>query len=242
MNRLQTRRERVWFRELRGFFSRYVSTIASAFQSGGPTVIEHYRLDFTRDLASVLRRLYRGSMETMRDRLYTDLRLVMRKSAIDIWEDAVLEWIESMVAEKVVTIAEGFFPSIREVVDEGFREGLGQEDVARMIRDRVGSDYAQWKAARIARTENHTASERATYEAAKSLDVETVKEWVSVDDPRTRPDHAEASGQIREMDEPFDVGGSSLMQPGDPGGPPEQIINCRCVALYHPRIGGEIIR
>jgi hypothetical protein len=30
------------------------------------------------------------------------------------------------------------------------------------------------------------------------------------------------------MDEPFTVGGASLMYPGDPAGPAEEVINCRC--------------
>jgi len=32
------------------------------------------------------------------------------------------------------------------------------------------------------------------------------------------------------MNEPFLVGGASLMYPGDPNGPASEIINCRCVA------------
>jgi hypothetical protein len=46
--------------------------------------------------------------------------------------------------------------------------------------------------------------------------------------PTARPEHhtAEVDGQIREIDEPFDVGGEQLMYPGDPAGSAENTINC----------------
>lgn len=58
-------------------------------------------------------------------------------------------------------------------------------------------------------------------------------------DDRTRPDHADADGQVVPLDEPFIVGGDELMQPGDPNGPLDQILNCRCVALFTDNPDGE---
>lgn len=59
------------------------------------------------------------------------------------------------------------------------------------------------------------------------------KQWIAVLDDRTRPDHAHADGQIKNMSEPFEVGESLLMYPSDSslGAPLSQTINCRCVSV-----------
>jgi len=40
--------------------------------------------------------------------------------------------------------------------------------------------------------------------------------------------HSAVDGQIRKINEPFDVGGEKLQYPRDPNGKPENIINCNC--------------
>lgn len=65
--------------------------------------------------------------------------------------------------------------------------------------------------------------------AAASL---LTKTWVAVLDSATRPEHVEADGQEVPVDEPFEVGGEDLMYPGDDSGSPENVINCRCTAVY----------
>jgi hypothetical protein len=61
-------------------------------------------------------------------------------------------------------------------------------------------------------------------------------------DDRTRDTHIEAHMEYTNnpipVDQPFIVGGASLMYPQDPGGPPVEVINCRCVSVtIHPEIG-----
>jgi len=56
-------------------------------------------------------------------------------------------------------------------------------------------------------------------------------EWLSTVDNDTRPDHLECNGQIRGIDEPFDVGGESMQYPGDPAGGAGNVCNCRCTVL-----------
>jgi uncharacterized protein with gpF-like domain len=58
------------------------------------------------------------------------------------------------------------------------------------------------------------------------------KVWVASIDERTRPTHAEANAQVRNIDEPFSVGKDELMFPGDKNGSPEEIINCRCTVAF----------
>ena len=85
----------------------------------------------------------------------------------------------------------------------------------------------------IARTEVHRTASFANEIVAESMGIAgTRKEWVSVNDGRTRISHALASGQQVGLEEPFIVGGDRLNYPGDPAGSPGETINCRCVSIY----------
>lgn len=68
------------------------------------------------------------------------------------------------------------------------------------------------------------------------------KSWMATGDIRTRPSHLRAHMTYKAkpipINEPFIVGGAKLMYPGDPRGPPEETINCRCRPVtHHPAIG-----
>ena len=61
------------------------------------------------------------------------------------------------------------------------------------------------------------------------------KEWVNMGDKRVRKTHVKAGGQIKPIMEPFEVGNSLLMYPGDygsHGASAEEIVGCRCHARY----------
>lgn len=71
---------------------------------------------------------------------------------------------------------------------------------------------------------------------------DVMKRWMATGDDRTRPTHLDAHIRYMEkpipVDQPFVVGGARLMYPGDPAGPPEETINCRCRSVtIHPDIG-----
>jgi hypothetical protein len=94
----------------------------------------------------------------------------------------------------------------------------------------------QWKARRIARTETMGAINGGSFAGATAradqLGEEQFKQWLATDDARTRPNHVAADGQVRPIKVPFDVGGHQLMYPGEPGGPADEVINCRCTPLF----------
>ena len=90
-----------------------------------------------------------------------------------------------------------------------------------------------WRASLIARTEVHRTASWANEQTAVQMNIAgTTKEWVSVQDERTRITHAFANGQQVDINGKFEVGGSLLKYPGDPAGGPEETINCRCVVVY----------
>ena len=112
-------------------------------------------------------------------------------------------------------------------VARGYEDGLGQAGVAEYIRDLIPS-FSDARAGLIARTETHGAANFGANAAAKETGLPLKREWISAEDSRTRSSHDAANGQIVGMDEPFTVGGARLDYPGDPSGPADETINCRC--------------
>jgi uncharacterized protein with gpF-like domain len=72
---------------------------------------------------------------------------------------------------------------------------------------------------------------KASAESAERIGYKLKKQWLAANDRRVRPAHRKANGQIRELDELFDVGGEKLMHPHDPNGTRENTYLCRCVAI-----------
>jgi len=73
-------------------------------------------------------------------------------------------------------------------------------------------------------------------EKAKAKGADVLKQWDSTMDGATRPIHRRLDGQIREVDEPFEMGGKKAMYPGGFGDPAEDC-NCRCASLTRARWG-----
>ena len=107
--------------------------------------------------------------------------------------------------------------------------GDSRSDLADRVRDAF-NELSRGRATVIAQTETGSAYGQGRQDVMVASGVEW-KQWLSAEDDKVRPDHAEADGQAVPVDEPFDVGGEELMHPGDPDGSAEQVINCRCVAI-----------
>lgn len=143
------------------------------------------------------------------------------------------------IRRKITSITNTTREQIVNQVQRGYQEGLGVSSIARMIRDAIPA-ISMRRGALIARTETHGAANFGANAAAEETGLNIRKEWVAADDERTRLDHAQAGnrysvgGEIGPigMKDAFDVGGSLLMYPGDPSGPADQVINCRC-AIAH---------
>lgn len=90
---------------------------------------------------------------------------------------------------------------------------------------------------RIARTEGHRIQIESAVDAqhaAKDAGADVVKQWDAALDGRTRPHHRVLDGQIRELDEPFEVDGMKVMHPSGFGRASEDV-NCRCALLQRAR-------
>jgi len=136
-----------------------------------------------------------------------------------------------VVRRRIVDVAETTRSQIVNAVAKGYEDGLGVVEIARNISGMVDG-ISRMRAEIIARTETHGAANYGSDQAARELGLPLRREWLAAMDERTRETHAAANGQVVGMDEPFLVGDSALMFPGDPAGPPELVINCRCTLGY----------
>ena len=121
--------------------------------------------------------------------------------------------------------------SIRAELSRGIANGSSWNDIAVKIATGMNNpiDKAYRNALLIARTEGHRVQQSAQLDAchvAKSKGADVVKQWDSTMDKKTRPAHQLADGQIRELDEPFDVWGEKMQAPAV-GGSAKNVCNCR---------------
>lgn len=128
-------------------------------------------------------------------------------------------------------------------ISRGIAQGSSYYDISKSIAAGMTGDYSKMrggalgKAMTIARTEGHRISTTSAHDAAvksKEAGADVVKQWDAALDRRTRPHHSQLDGQIRELDEPFEVAGRKAMYPGGFGVASEDI-NCRCVSLTRAR-------
>lgn len=189
--------------------------------------IERHKLRLYRVLAP----FYRGVMNIFGKRAIEAIN-AGRKSSDDQFQMAVDKYVHKWSARKVTDISTTTRKKIQSEIDAYFRpeSDMSDRDLSRNILEHVGDDLPRAKT--IARTETHSASQDAGFQAAQSLGIDLVKRWVAVIDGRTREDHAAADGQMQPMHEPFLVGDEELMFPGDPTGDASEVINCRCVQVY----------
>jgi HK97 family phage portal protein len=126
-------------------------------------------------------------------------------------------------------ISETTWERLREALAEGLEAGEGIEGLMRRVDEVIG-ELETWRGERIARTESAAALNGAFNDGMIAGGVRR-KMWIAALDERTRPSHEAANGQIREVGEPFEVGSALLHYPGEPMGPPQEVINCRCTLV-----------
>lgn len=127
------------------------------------------------------------------------------------------------------------------VVRDAIKEGrtLTDDELARLL-GRYSDRLLQTRGEAIARTESLGAlhaGNRNAYEQAISAgnlrEADIIRVWDATGDAKVRPSHRELDGVQVGFNEPYkDTPEGPLMFPGDPDGPPSEIINCRCNELY----------
>lgn len=159
-------------------------------------------------------------------------------------------WVQdylNAVGNRLKRLPDEVYALIVAEVERGIREGASVQEIGRrvdVLLTATGSERWPNRAVTVARTETLGAVNAGVYRSAV-LDAEErgdpapFKVWLSTEDKRTRPTHVAADKQRTLMSEPFRVGGAPLLFPGDPRGPAQEVINCRCTML--PVVLGETL-
>ena len=129
--------------------------------------------------------------------------------------------------------------SIRAELSRGTANGSTWNEMAEKIAKGMNSPFkkAYNRAVVISRTEGHRTQQKSALDAqyaAKEKGADIVKQWDATLDNKTRPHHRRLDGQLRELEEPFELEGMTAMAPGYFGKPKEDC-NCRCCLLQRAR-------
>ncbi len=239
-DRMVRRAASLFRRRLTREFERLSREVASDISHYEPIVTRHEsRLEI------MLRGCYREVFNMFGSRVLARIKPLNGKSQEeheleckaeidDGYEEAVSMFVRRWGARKATQISNTSRVKIQRVITKGTTEGLDERAMGRLIMERVGGSMGARRARTIARTEAHSASQDAAFELVQASGIDVTKEWIAVEDERTREDHLEVNGTELPMHEHFKVGDSEMLYPGDPTGLAEEVINCRCVCIYNP--------
>jgi len=143
---------------------------------------------------------------------------------------------------RLVDVPDQAYALVASQIAEGASAGDGIPAIAERVRqsfDATGTPYWSSRPTVVARTETlgalNAGRQGAFTEVEYDLGEPFEKMWLAtMAGPaalRTRPTHREADGQRTGLLTPFIIGGFPLMRPGDPAGPPQETIQCRCGTL-----------
>ncbi len=161
---------------------------------------------------------------------------------LNLYAPDVLVYLLTMASTKVAQINDTTLAQLQSALEVGVQAGESIAQLSKRIDDLYLAEIIPNRSQVIAATEVAAANNYGSHEAAKASDLSLNKVWLATDDNHTRPDHRDADGQTVGMDEPFQVGGSQLMFPGDTsmGAAADEVIRCRCTQYYERKPGSSL--
>lgn len=158
-----------------------------------------------------------------------------------VWEAYMANYALTQGAQSIVSISATAraraIKIINDAVALSIEQGLGAVEAGKLIDKVVWNEWkivSKFNAERIARTEIIAAQNEGAFAGAQSAGVPLQKVWLSSGSGDPRPTHLAANGQVRPMDEKFNIGGVMMSKPGDKSVGAEDIINCRCSVAFEP--------
>lgn len=220
-------REKSFMRVLKQYFKEQEERLVEKLQ---PKKTRYFRKTTVGELMSLELEVKIGKEKFTP--LMTEL---LRQAGIDAMEFAgsagafvLTDQIQSWILNRADIFLRRINDTTFKELSQAFADSLAAEEGREGLINRIQNTYGNINKARaglIARTEVHNSTQYGTIQGYKQGGL-TIKIWVAVMDGATRDSHAAVDGEERPIDRPFSNG---LMFPGDPNGPAEEVINCRCV-------------
>lgn len=215
------RRSKVYQKQYQEALQGQVSGILDQMQGNNYTTIESYLKQSYEDA-------YIGTMYDIHNQGVPIITPIDQASAVKavLTDSKISKGLYNALGVDVA----GLKKSISAEITRGIASSLPYADIARNLNNVSKAGYSNAK--RIVVTEGHRIQQTSANDArqaAKSKGADVVKQWDAALDGKTRDTHRKLDGQIREVDEPFEVDGKKAMFPGDFGDPAEDC-NCRCTA------------
>ena len=169
----------------------------------------------------------------------------MRILERSLWDQTFEAVIESETGMRITLITdyskEILMNTAKEALRIGQEQGLGVQDMERLMREMLKSEFqqmARYRSLRIIQTEVMSASNFATLKAGENSGIQMMKVWLTAPVGTSKIErHAVIdglNGQQRPKGQDFNVGGVPMGYPGDPKGGPENVINCKCALSWLP--------
>jgi HK97 family phage portal protein len=254
VNRKRNQLERPFARSLETDFEELARDLEKAIKGKDPRTAEYamqLAIDKSMvDIEKTIKRYIKFTVNDFGQTVFNEAKslftLIETKKNEKTWNDWAEHYIKTRTGTAITLIEGTTRKQVRRVVQDLVREAVAEDseiNVASELR-KYFTELSSGRARNIARTEVASASNTATLEAAKSLEIEGLqKEWVSLQDDRTRDgdgpnpgvgaNHLDMNGVRVGLDEKFTVPPDVDMDaPGDPSAPAEQICNCRCTVIF----------
>ena len=229
-NRLRIPFEKNFKFVLKNYFKKLASDVEENYLTGNEVYFEIGLNNSFKTLSNIF-----GIQYNIIARAFKNFSLNRTQHTKDFdteFEIALAQYIDGNVGTLVMGINETTRKRIQDEIANSLNNNLDIPTTSKNLRNML-IGFGLWRATLIARTEVHRTASWANEQTALQMNIAgTIKEWVAVQDDRTRITHAVADGQKQNIESKFAIGGDLLKYPGDPMGSPEETINCRCVVTY----------
>ncbi len=221
----------------------------NSFISEGQT---NFQLLFdTKDLLKIYRELYSDIGMRFAKWYANNYQKYLTKNLdptqLDIWQNSFASFGSAVGAQRVTLVSgtakNNLIRITQQLMSDPEFMTLGAVERGRILKNQFNT-YSQFQSERLVRTEATNAANFATMESSKTIfpGAQMMKEWIASFDDRTRSTHSEAGASDPiPYNEPFMVGGSLMMYPGDPSGDASEVINCRCSVAPFPKQDAQTV-
>ena len=247
-HKFQLSREKTWSPKINTALKNQIKAVTTFLQQNGieSTISNLTAIIPMDEIAIIIKNIYIDAGTVFGGKAYQMVKKQAVKQLMPIGynEELINEIIAyfqlRLLNEAVIPITETTRDYVLRVLIRSQQEGVSINNI---VKELQSTDLTKTRARMIARTETVKASNYGAVQSVKKLGYDTLKIWISGVDLRTRriprdeADHLHANGMKVPMNEPFRIrdkssGFVSMMQPGDPNGGPENVINCRCTVGF----------